>query len=242
MALDLTKLEHFRIFEEQLPELLLQRWRFGLPIVNIVTLVWLLNRVLPPVSAKSVIEPMYHHWFDSLAQSDEVVHHRIGGLVVDPGELDLVCSELSVESGTETDLYTLATVLYHSRQAEYLKLLTRSMSEQDTLGPMGGIAFRFWEQLTGRRAESLLQEGNADEDFSPVEVCMMLTPIFGGLAEATRQATTRVAGVSGGREAGSPVDKNALIKELLRRRMRSDPLANILSHSTCGEGFDDMIE
>ncbi len=135
-------------------DVLRRRWRFGFPIVNIVSLIWLVNRARPrPEEAQKVIKPMYKSYFDALRKEPGDV--RMGDLIVDGVEWQLLCSQCPfgpLSPDTKSDVYAIATSIYHSRQIEYLDLISKSMAERDTLGPMGGVALRLYEHLTGQRA------------------------------------------------------------------------------------------
>ena len=168
------------------------RFHYGLVIINVATLIWFLNRVLDPDKARIIINALYNTFFDRLQEEGEIV--RIGDLIVDKSEQDFLFQQMPVGPDTNSDLYTISTIIYHARQGVYLKLLSESVKTRDILGPMGGIALRFFEELTGENigpdSEGTMDLGSV----SPMELSVLLVQI---MTDLTQRAAVLIRPIAG---------------------------------------------
>ncbi len=144
-----------------------QRFRFGLSIINMVTVTWLINSIVQDWDrAKPIIESLHRAYQGAIVVKR--IPTRIGDLIPYEEERQLLHIEMMPILGgaenienVESSIGTLTPIVYNLRKSQYLgdieagvKEMTFNPDNPERLGPMFHVARRFAVHFTGEKAGS----------------------------------------------------------------------------------------
>lgn len=109
----------------KLPEESIERFRFGILIINLAIAIWLVNKFSSIfIITKNIIDSIFDYCFKTFRIMNKSI--QVSNIIVYKPELSYIVNEFLIEETTSTDLYTLFGMIQSYRMPRYVECIDKN--------------------------------------------------------------------------------------------------------------------